>query len=320
MTAQLTRDCRGVAYLEFLIILMPFLALFLGSLQLALIGAAKLVVQHAASSAARAAAVVLDDDPARYGDEERNRLQEKSSGSQNGRGTKIAEKIEEWVAWARENNDTWQFHLHNGGSERLSDIRYAAYVPLSALSPQPDRVVAWFKHAFAGVSGDTIISAIGNIPETRLLTGLLAYNRVGAAITFPTAPEANDLRADPATIAADEKQLTVRVTYLFHCGVPLVSALMCKSLWQISGLPDAAKGSVEHLSSVSIADAADPGAVLDEVRGIVGSATQAFAELSHAEVPWLQYALFATQARFFVARAEAVVPNQGAAYKYASQL
>ena len=65
---SLARDARGVVLLEFVIALLPVLVLFLSALQLALLGAARLVVEHAAIAAARSAAVVLDDDPARYGE------------------------------------------------------------------------------------------------------------------------------------------------------------------------------------------------------------------------------------------------------------
>jgi hypothetical protein len=70
----LTSDARGVVLVEFLIALLPVLLLFLSVLQLAVLGAAKLVVQHAAVAGARSACVVLDDDPARYADEPRGAI------------------------------------------------------------------------------------------------------------------------------------------------------------------------------------------------------------------------------------------------------
>jgi len=62
----LVTDVRGVVMFEFLLAFIPVLLLFLGAVQLALLSAAALVVQHAAIDGARSAAVVLDDDPARY--------------------------------------------------------------------------------------------------------------------------------------------------------------------------------------------------------------------------------------------------------------
>jgi hypothetical protein len=315
---RLLRDRRGAAYLEFLIIIVPFLLLFLGSLQFALIGAAKLVVQHAASTGARAASVVLDDDPARYESEERNLLLENvSSGT--GRLQAIANKIEEWVDNARV-DAVWNFPHVNRGSTRLSDIRRAAYIPLAALAPQPDIVLGWFGNVLGPSAGESVAGALGNAPETRLLTGLLVYNQAGAAVTFPTAPGAGDLRQDPIHIDPNEKQLALRVTYLFHCGVPLVSQLICRTMWQITGVPDAAQGTLDQVKDIDLDDVLDPQAKLDEIKKGIGASTATFAELSHAELPALQYMLLATKAHFFVVRAEAVVPNQGAAYKYASQL
>jgi hypothetical protein len=43
------------------------------------------------------------------------------------------------------------------------------------------------------------------------------------AVTFPTAPGANTFRT---TFERDDP-ITVRVTYLMHCSVPLVPVLMC---------------------------------------------------------------------------------------------
>jgi hypothetical protein len=315
---RLLRDRRGAAYLEFLIIIVPFLLLFLGSLQFALIGAAKLVVQHAASTAARAASVVLDDDPARYETEERNLLLENvSSGTT--RIEAVARKIEEWVQGAGV-SAVWSFPRVNRGSTRLSDIRRAAYIPLAALAPQPDVVLGWFGNALGTPTGESVAGALGSAPETRLLTGLLVYNQAGAAVTFPSAPGAADLRQDPIHIDPNEKQLALRVTYLFHCAVPLVSPLICRTMWQITGVPDAAQGTLDQVKSIGLEDVLDPQAKLDEIKKGIGASTATFAELSHAELPALQYMLLATKAHFFVVRAEAVVPNQGAAYKYASQL
>src|SRR5690606_16104673 len=86
------------------------------------------------------------------------------------------------------------------------------------------------------------------------------------------------------------------------------------------GLPEAARGTVERIRSATREELEDTEAFRGEITEIIGEATRAFAELTHAEIPSLQYLLFPTRARFFVLRAEAVVPNQGAAYKYASEL
>lgn len=64
--AGLARDECGVVYVELLSVIFVVLLLFLGTMQIAELATARLVVRRAASAAARAAAVVLPDDPAHY--------------------------------------------------------------------------------------------------------------------------------------------------------------------------------------------------------------------------------------------------------------
>ena len=69
--SRLSSDPRGLVFVEFLVISIPLLMLILGTMQLALLYAARLATEQAARSAARAAMVVLDDHPDRYGGEPR---------------------------------------------------------------------------------------------------------------------------------------------------------------------------------------------------------------------------------------------------------
>ncbi len=59
-------------YVEFIVILMPMLSLFLGLLQLTYAYVGSAVVKRSANAAVRAAVVVLDDNPAYYGGAPRN--------------------------------------------------------------------------------------------------------------------------------------------------------------------------------------------------------------------------------------------------------
>ncbi|MBN2801490.1 MAG: pilus assembly protein [Deltaproteobacteria bacterium] len=59
---MIIRSTRGTAYVEFIIVIVPFMVLFLGLAQLGLIISADILVKHAAVKAARAAIVVLPDD------------------------------------------------------------------------------------------------------------------------------------------------------------------------------------------------------------------------------------------------------------------
>jgi hypothetical protein len=64
---SLTRDERGVVFVEHLIAYLPVVFFFLATWQLLELCAAHLILKRAASAAARAAVVVLPDDPAFYG-------------------------------------------------------------------------------------------------------------------------------------------------------------------------------------------------------------------------------------------------------------
>jgi hypothetical protein len=62
----LKRDVRGAVYVEFLVVFLPLLTLFLSLVQLAFVEIANLVTKHAAVGAVRAAIVVLPDNPQSY--------------------------------------------------------------------------------------------------------------------------------------------------------------------------------------------------------------------------------------------------------------
>jgi hypothetical protein len=76
---SLATDRRGATYVEFLVVVVPFVMFVLCVFQAALLEFADLVVGRAASAAARSAVVVLDDDPRQYGGEARNAV---SNGGQ----------------------------------------------------------------------------------------------------------------------------------------------------------------------------------------------------------------------------------------------
>jgi len=61
-----TKGTEGAVFVEFLIAFLPVLTLFLCLVQLALLFAVKLLVEHAAVNCARTAAVVIGDDPKAY--------------------------------------------------------------------------------------------------------------------------------------------------------------------------------------------------------------------------------------------------------------
>ncbi|HEU4580324.1 MAG TPA: hypothetical protein VFS67_18840 [Polyangiaceae bacterium] len=70
----LLRHSEGAVFVEFLICFLPVYVFFLCLVQLGVLFAVRLLVDHAAISAARAAAVVIGDDPGRYGGEPLHRI------------------------------------------------------------------------------------------------------------------------------------------------------------------------------------------------------------------------------------------------------
>lgn len=151
----LASDARGVVMLEFLIAFVPVLVLFLGAVQLALLSAAELVVQHAAIAGARSAAVVLDDDLARYENAARGDLL----------------------------------------GARAQAISRAVLHPLSTLA--------------------------ASVPEA-------------TTVAFPVAPSSPQLATD---FAEDAETVTVRVTHLARCVVPIARALGCEPFTPPDGSP-----------------------------------------------------------------------------------
>jgi Flp pilus assembly protein TadG len=199
----LRRDARGAVYVEFLLVFLPVFLLFLAILELGFIYAGRLVVQHASTRAARAAVVVIDDDPAFYGGAPRGRVV--TTGS-----TMTPSPVEIFLAGAGLGSAA----SDSAGGPRFRDIRSAASIPLLAVAPSAAQLEGQ----------ESVRTAIGTGPQ-RAITGAQRYNGAALAVTFPTAPGAGSFRT---TFGRDE-MITVRVTYLLHCGVPLVPALMCRS-------------------------------------------------------------------------------------------
>jgi len=143
--------CRlGAAYVEFVIVVMPFLVLFLGLTQLALIFGAKLMVEHAAAKAARAAVVVLPDDhqEADYAGDPVNRIGSSGDGM---------------AAYAA---------APSGG--RLDAITTAARYTLAPISP-----------SLESMGSDSVADAIGGSVGASVVAGLLGWTRWAVAVTFP---------------------------------------------------------------------------------------------------------------------------------------
>lgn len=199
------------------------------------------------------------------------------------------------------------------GGPRLNAIRLAAYVTLAPLAPSIEMFSAWLAGGagLGGISGlgglgalkDQIPdlpklggggknpfslrkTAIGESAVLRFLVGFGAYNSVAAAVNFPVAPWKPELRNGGKdfkgqVVYKPGEKVTVRVTYLFPCGVPLVNMIVCRQLPlnDDAGLMDELKAGVQDSSLLEILRVAE-------------------------------------YARFYVMHAEATMPIQSAAYCY----
>jgi hypothetical protein len=242
---------------EFILAFVPVFIFIMCVIQLMLMLAGSLVVRHAANRAARSAIVVLPDDPARYNNEPVNRI------VATGGGTDPMVAFFQGAGLGAPQNGA------AGRSARLTAIRAAASTPLLAISPALSRVMARERNIFQALGGDG---------EDRYL-GAVQYNQRAMAVNFPLAPGSDIFRANFDGL--DNGELTARVTYLFHCAVPLAAALMCHALSDLAAGGDYAAGQ---------------------------------REMNEADLSWNR--LDGSSARFVFFRAEATLPYQGAAYRY----
>jgi hypothetical protein len=271
-------DTRGAVYVEFLVAFMPLFILFLAICQLALVASAKLVVGHAALAGARSAIVVLEEAPEEHGGAPRGTLWAGSSDSE-AQVTRVLEgvglSVVDLGARARAPSGP---RLQQGA--RMAPIRGAAYMPLLALAPSRAAVRPTTDASLRGSLGSGLLGNLGFA---------LAYVRAAAVVTVHASAGAEAFAPEPV---GPNEPVTVRVTFLYHCGVPLVRTILCKSLTSLLG-PRSAGG----------------------LGGLFGGEPTKLAQrLSLAEAAAALPELVASRERFAVLTAEATLPNQGAAY------
>ncbi|HEX4477069.1 MAG TPA: hypothetical protein VH142_18390 [Polyangiaceae bacterium] len=255
-------DDSGLVYLEFLLAIFPVMLVFLGTVQLALSAAAQLVVRHAAVNAVRSAIVVLDDDPVHYSGAARGELGQATSPTDALVG--VVNNVAQGMTFQKVLE---QFTV----TSRLDVIRRAASAPLAPFAPSASEVIQWFLPN----TPESVARAVGSSGLDRPLFGLLAYDAATVAVTFPDAPASTTL----ATTTVSSDSVTVRVTYLFRCGVPVVAALACKSLTDVLSDSNASR------------------------------------ELAHVADTRERDLLKGTHERFLVLTAEATLPRQSAGYE-----
>lgn len=313
---SLQEDQSAAVYVEFLIVFMPVFILFLGMTQVALMFSAKLVVQHAASAAARSAVVVLPDDPKLNNDTPQDEINWKVSGDDTfGKAVngieKFINKINGWniklkafgvdtgvdLSSVKKKLRAYDRIRNLGvrGDRRSKMIRMAALVPLLSLAPMEEMVR---KPEEAQVV-DSFASMDENSGRALLQAGFAwLYSMTAMAITFPPSPGGRApiiTTSSPQSFAGYQgsapneigKPLTVRVTYMYTCTVPLISKMVC-------------------LSPIKLRTQRPGG-----LRGME--------ELNMAGVPIARLALAAGGGRFRMMRSEATMLYQGAGYKYKGQ-
>lgn len=279
----LARDPRGVVYVEFLLAFTPLFVFFLGLVQVSLLAVGALVVRHAAARAARSAIVILEDDPARYGGAARRDLLA-IGDTDVAWEERLADVLGSGSVPAAESAAGSRIGY---GGARMAAIARAAHAPLAAITPEPGRILEWL-----GLEDPSVARAFGSSPLRRLIHGLRHHLPLTTAVTLPIAPGAAALHESVVPVGAP---VTVRVTHLFDCAVPIGAALLCDPIEWRAGL--------ERLGWAG-GDSTDD-AAFDELRRAPGARDHAL--------------LAKADARFAVLRSEATLPAQHAPYRYASE-
>jgi TadE-like protein len=305
-----TKDERGVVFVEFIICFTPMFVFFLGITQLAFSYATKIVVQHAASKAVRAAMVsepeVKRDCPNGDPGDDRDAvgfksLQDPFSDEPSSNGSSQGEPT------------------NSGDSPLLTKVRAAAYLPLAAMGPP---VAAY--PVGAGPLG-SIAEGLGQY-TTRFATAYFIYNRSHAAVTFR---DSEGKVMDPQPRELPEGRVTIQVSYLHYCMIPLVSRIMCNPIHDLAGLSreiGPGMAAVQNvggldLESVIQSKGANLQQALDNVESAsdriqkkIEYAKHVYGELMNAEYPQFLVAWALGSGSFQLIESHASMPFQHATY------
>jgi hypothetical protein len=305
---SLYRETSGAIYVEFLIVFIPFFIMVLGMMQIALMYAAHLAVRHSAAAAARSAIVVFPDCEARYDGAPQNVV------NGGGRGDDPAAIV--GSVFGASGGSIPGGGGGGGGSNggaRLDAVRFAANLPMASASP-----------SLSSLAGDlsparqNLLGAIGGGSSAlvRLAVGALGYGNLAVAVNFPE--RANERASTFRTRFDRRQQITARVTYLFHCGVPIVSKMACDDAPALfTGVP------FRQVAQFTRALAA--GRTAEELRALDVARREAQSRLRRADYNVLSRELDATasgaglaaayltlsRGNFSILRAEATLPLQG---------
>ena len=195
------RRLAGAIYVEFLVVFPIMLMFFLSLLQLAQLYVANLAVEHAATRASRAAIVILPDDPAHYDGQAMHQVNPESYEASVIPGD-IGTVLEVITA------------ITGDRSDRMSEIRRAAWVPLISISPSTEAILQDY----------TVENSIKSDLSKVIASGI--YASASTAVTFYAEPRSTDMVWD----FEPRQQITTRVTHLYYCSVPLARMFICDDL------------------------------------------------------------------------------------------
>ncbi len=289
---SLVADTQGIVYVEVLLAFIPIFTLFLGMLQASLMYGANLVVTSSANRAARSAAVVLDAPESDFKNDERMLIDygEASGGS-------------EVICMLLQMADVPCSFVGGSGNARLSAIRAAASFPLLSVSPSTGQLA----------NQRQVLRAVGENPmSSRTAAGLL-YNQTAVSVTFPEHSEAR------FTVGKNEN-LLVRVTYLFHCGVPIAARYMCDDAPSIAtGIAYQAR--MEYARMVmnghyTVEQLQEQQANIDHAEARIDQTRGRLDDLAKSASPIGLAVLGLSGARFHVLQAQSRLTVHGAGYEY----
>jgi hypothetical protein len=278
---NLARNERGAVYVEFLLAFLPIFLMFLAICQVSFLVVGRLVVSHAALAGARSAIVVLEDDPDAYGGAERGWLSDKPPAKTE---TSTFAALGQLTSGAPSSDPTTTAAKPQQQGLRMQAIRRAALRPLAAIAPTAGAFLA-------GRNGTLQASLEGDSGSARAFARV--YVDAAAVVTVHDPANVDQLVAEPVGRTAP---ITVRVTFVQLCGIPVVRGLMCHSLPSLLESPITARKGISTGKEQTLR------------QRLVASAMPGWLELAAPQ-----------DARFVVFKAEVTLPNQGAAYDYAEK-
>ncbi len=215
--STLCGDQGGVVYVEFLLVFPPLFLLFLVILQSAILRATDIGVRHAASSSVRSAVVVLPDDPYAYEGQGKNLITMDSSCRDGffGKFSKLLEKL--GVSAFKMPPDG-----KCSGGPRLEAIRFAAIMRMLPFSPNPQSILP-----------RSIGRVFDGLGKVGWIGGAAAYSYGATAVTFPDKPGSDKMKPN-LRWTKEQEPVTVRVSYLAHCGIPIARFFMCDSGYSLA--------------------------------------------------------------------------------------